>query len=94
MPLVSPSQLAPVSDLQRNYAFLIQKAKKTRLPLWILKNNKPEVVLLAPELLENFLSKIQRFEEEQALLAVSSYEQEKRSGVLKKTKKISSIFRS
>jgi len=87
------SQLAPVSDLQRNYAFLIQKVKETKLPLWVLKNNKPEAVLISPEIFEGFLLKLRQFEEQEALTAISFYEKEKKMGKLKKTKKISSLFK-
>lgn len=39
-------QTAPVHQLQKNYRSLINKAKEIKGPLYLLKNNQPESVLL------------------------------------------------
>lgn len=86
-------QIVSVSDLQRNYAALIKKAKKSGQPLLVLKKNKVEAILLNSTLFEEMARKAKLYEEKQALEAINSYETEKKKGTLKKMKTVDELFR-
>lgn len=85
-------QIVSVSDLQRNYAALIEKAKRSDQPLLVLKKNKVEVILLNSTLFEEMAQKAKLYEEKQALEAITVYETEKKRGKLRKMKKIEELF--
>lgn len=84
--------IASVSDFQRNYLSLINKAKKNNKPLMVLRNNKLEAVLLNTELFEEMAGKARLYEEEQALTAINNYKRDKQNRKLKKMKSISELF--
>lgn len=86
-------QIVSVSDLQRNYAALIEKAKKSGQPLLVLRKNKVEVILLNSTLFEDMAQKAKLYEEKQALEAINSYEIEKKKGSLRKMKTVDELFR-
>ncbi len=88
---VLPS-IASVSDFQRNYLSLINKAKKDNKPLMILRSNKLEAVLLNTELFQDLARKARLYEEKQALTAISNYKRDKQNRKLKKMKSISELF--
>ena len=81
-----------VSDLQRNYASLLKTLRMTQKPLLILKKNNLEAVILTPDLYQSMMEKMQVYDEEAALLAISNYKKEKTAKKLKKIKSISELF--
>lgn len=85
-------QIASVSDLQRNYAALIRKTKQSDGPLLVLKKNRLEAVLLSVTSFDELMKKVKFYEERQALEAVTSYENEKQKGKLKKMKTLNELF--
>lgn len=75
---------ASVQEIQRNYRRLLDKVKATRNPLFILRNNLPEAVILDVESWNALVKKMIHKEEHDALKAITSFESERRSGKLKK----------
>lgn len=74
-------QTVSAKDIQRNYRQIFNQAKKTKKPIIVLNNNKPDVAILDVKLLE---SMIQRIELTDALEAINTLEAERKSGTLKK----------
>ena len=73
-----------VQDLQRNYRKALDMAKSTKEPLFILKNNAPEAVVLDMESWGGLVDEKQRREMCDALMAIRVYKKEKTAGTLKK----------
>ncbi len=86
------SQLASISDLQRNYPELLRQLKKSQKPLLVLKNNLLEAVMLTPEAYKMLQEKITEYEEKDTLEAIRIYEKEKKAGKLKKMKRVDELF--
>lgn len=74
-------QTAPVHQLQRAYRSLINKAKRYKAPLYLLKNNKPESVLLDFNYWQTF---IKQLEEADLESSIKIAEQELEQGKVKK----------
>lgn len=87
-------QIVSVSELQRNYAALIEKAKRSGQPLLVLRKNKLEIILLNSTLFEEMAQKAKLYEEKQALEAIATYEIDKKKGKLKKMKNLNELFAS
>lgn len=90
---LSISQLASISDLQRNYAFLIERIKKTAKPLYLLRRNQPEVVLISVSDYEELVEKKRLYEEKMAFEAISDFEKDKKAGKLFVGKRGSDLFK-
>lgn len=82
MSTLTLSQLASVSDLQRNYNGLIDRVKKLSLPVFLLRRNEPEAVLVSVAEYNNMAEKISLFEETDTLRAVEEFEKDKKFGKL------------
>lgn len=76
-------ETASVAEIQRNYRKLLNKAKSTRSPLYILRNNFPEAVIVDVQSWNEIVRRLQREEERDALEAIREYEIEKKAGALK-----------
>lgn len=76
------SQLASISDLQRNYPALIGRIKKLAKPLFLLRRNQPEAVLVSVRAYEELIETKRRYEEELALKAIGEFERAKKEGRL------------
>ena len=79
---ISLSQLASVSDLQRNYNSLVKRVKKEARPLILLRRNEPEVVLVSVPHYEELMEKKKLYEEQDALEAIEEFEKDRKSGKL------------
>ena len=90
---IQADTLISVSELQRHYPSLLKKAKKSGVPLWLLKKNKPTAVLLDNDLFEKIAETARLYEQAEAQAAIFGYQQEKAAGNLKKMKSINSLFR-
>jgi len=84
--------LVSVSDLQRNYAGLLKNLNTTKKPLFVLKNNKPEAVIILPDLFQTMTERIRELEEKEALFALTVYKKEKQTNRLTKMKTIDELF--
>ena len=79
---ISLSQLASVSDLQRNYSFLIAKVKKMAKPLILLRRNEPEAVLVSLPHYEDLIEAKRLYEEQVAFKAIEEFEKDRKAGKL------------
>lgn len=59
--------IAQVAELQKNYRSLFDNVKKTRRPLFLLKQNKPDVVILEPNFFQEIAQKANLYEKNKAL---------------------------
>ncbi len=85
-------QMASVQELQRGYRKLLDSVKKTKEPLYLLRNNKPEVVILGLDKYEEMVEMTRKAEEADALEAVGIYEKEKKAGKLKSAKSLGELM--
>lgn len=93
MNIMTVSQLASISDLQRNYNSLIAKIKTLAQPIILLRRNKPEAVLVSVKSYEDLLEKQRLYEEKLALEAIEEFERDKRAGRLLIGKTAKDLFR-
>ncbi len=77
-----------VSDIQKNYRKIFDKARRTKEPVIVLSNNKPDVVIMDVESLELMNKKLEEFEIEDTLRAVEAGDRELKEG---KTKTVASL---
>lgn len=80
--------IASVRDMQRNYKTLFTIIKQTKKPLYLLSNNKPQVVVLDINFFENILQKMRVLEEQIVLDIVEEGLAEYKKG---KTKVLKSL---
>lgn len=72
-----------VSDVQRDYRKVFDKAKKTKEPVMVLRDNKPDVVISDSKTWDEIKNKIQEIELNQALEAIRVAKKEEKMGTLK-----------
>lgn len=89
---ISLSQLASISDLQRDYNSLIQRIKKFSEPVFLLRRNKPEAVLVSVEVYEKLLKEKEEYEEALALISIKHFESEKKRGKLRIGNKVADLI--
>lgn len=87
------SQLVSISELQRNYASLVEKVKKLAQPLFLLRRNEPEAVLISVAAYEELAEKSRLYEEKLALEAIEEFEKDKKVGKLFVGKTGSDLFK-
>lgn len=75
--------IVSVSDVQKNYRKIFDRAKKTRKPVVVMRGNKPEVAVIDVKTLDELQSKIEEAELAEALEAIRIGEEEKKTGKLK-----------
>jgi PHD/YefM family antitoxin component YafN of YafNO toxin-antitoxin module len=74
---------ASVQDMQRNYRKLLDKVKATKEPLFVLRNNVAEAVIVDVVSWHKIAAKLAKKEENELEYSVKIYEKEKRQGKLK-----------
>lgn len=82
-----------VSDMQKNYRKIFDTAKKTREPVIVLSNNKPDVAIIGYEDLENLRKVSYEAEIKDALIAITTGDRELKEGKTKKTKSLADLLR-
>lgn len=87
------SQLASVSDLQRNYVALIERIKKATQPLLLLRRNQPEAVLISVDAYDELAEKGRLYEEKMALEAIRRFDSAKKTKRLLVGKKGNDLFK-
>lgn len=93
MNTISLSQLASVSDLQRNYSGLIDRIKKLAVPVVLLRRNRPEAVLISIKTYEDMAEIKRLYEEMDTLRAIEEFEKDRRAGKLLVGKTGSDLFK-
>lgn len=73
-----------VSDLQRDYPMILRDAKKEGEPIYLMKQNKPEAVLLTIDRYESMYNRVYEFELAEAKEAIRISEEEFKNGTIKK----------
>lgn len=74
---------ASVQEIQRNYRKLLDKVKLTRRPLFLLRNNFPEAVIVDMQSWEELASRVVAQEEAVAQAAIEAFNKAKKEGKLK-----------
>ena len=69
-----------VREIQRNYKRVFEEVKKTKEPVVILKNNRPDVAIIDVYTLENLNKRLEEFELEDALRSAKLGMKEYRQG--------------
>lgn len=77
-----------IRELQRNYKKVFNEAKKSKKPIIVMKNNKPDVAVIDVKTLQELEKKIEELELEDAINSAKQGEKEYREG---KTVKASSL---
>ena len=77
-----------VSDIQKNYRKVFDRARKTKEPVIVLSNNKPDVVIMDIESLDLINKRLEELEIEDTLRAVEEGRKEYKEG---KTVKANSL---
>lgn len=84
---------ASVQELQRNYRKILDRAKATDKPIFVMRNNAPEAVIVSIDAWHASVEKTEAQELKLAEKAIKSYETEKKAGKLIKLKKdLSNLF--
>lgn len=87
------SQLASVSDLQRNYNGLLEKVRSLMGPIVLLRRNQPEAVILSIDEYKNLTEKTRIYEENEALKAIASFEKDRKEGKLMTATRAEDLFK-
>lgn len=74
--------LVSASDLQRDSARIINLAKNSDQPVFVVKNNKPQVAVVNLKRLQSLIDKEKDWEIKDALEAIKIGEEERKSGKL------------
>jgi prevent-host-death family protein len=79
-------------DIQQNYRALFNEVMDTQEPLFVLNNNKPEVVVLSLKAYEELSESKEEYELSLALKAIESYESAKKNNKLKKLSSLADLM--
>lgn len=82
MNTLTVSQLVSISTLQRDYASLVEQAKKMAQPLFLLRRNRPEAILISVPAYEEMAEKSRLYEEKLAMEAIAEFEKDRKTGRL------------
>lgn len=77
-----------VREIQRNYKKIFEEVKKSKKPIIVMKNNKPDVAVIDVKILAGLEKRIEELELEDALNSIKQGEKEYREG---KTVKANSL---
>lgn len=82
-----------VSDIQKNYRKVFDSAKKTKEPIVVLSNNKPDVAIIDYDSLENLRRIEYEAEVKDALLAIEEGDKALRRGKTIKANSIAELLK-
>lgn len=85
------SQTEPISSLPRDYAALLEKAKKQKRPIIFLKRNRSVGALLDWELLRELMKLKAEIKEKEALENILQSEKEYKAGKSKVLKSLGNL---
>lgn len=81
-------KIASSRDIQKNYRSLFDEVMNSEEPLFVLNNNKLEVVVISVKTFESLSQSREDYEQNMAQMAIENYKVEKKN---KKLKKLSSL---
>lgn len=76
-------QTASVQEMQRNYRKLLDKVKSSKNPLFILRNNVPEVVVIDVASWGKIAEKLVEKEYRESRKAIATFQNERKERTLK-----------
>jgi len=82
---------ASSGDIQRNYRSLFNEIMVSGEPLFVLNNNKPEVVIISIKTFEALTQSHNDYEQAMAQKAIANYKHEKQSGTLKELSSLADL---
>ncbi len=82
---------ASSKDIQQNYRTLFNEVMASEEPLFVLNNNKPEVVVISVKTFESLSQSREDYEQNMAQKAVENYLSEKKIGKLKKLSSLADL---
>lgn len=80
-------QTASVQEMQKSYRKLLDRVRSTKNPLFILRNNVPEVVIVDVSSWSNIVERLIDKEYKEARVAIKSFQKERKERKLKTLKK-------
>ena len=83
---------ASSKDIQKNYRALFNEVMDTEEPLFVLNNNKPEVVVISLKTFESLSQSREEYEQNMAQKAIENYELEKKNRKLKKLSSLADLI--
>lgn len=83
---------ASSKDIQKNYRTLFNEVMATEEPLFVLNNNKPEVVVISIKTFESLSQSREEYEQNMAQKAIENYELEKKTGKIKKLSSLADLI--
>ena len=83
---------ASSKDIQRNYRALFNEVMEKEEPLFVLNNNKPEVVIISVKAYESLSESKEEYEQGLAQKAIENYKLEKKNRKLKKLSSLSELI--
>lgn len=72
--------IVSASEIQRNYRKIFDKVKKTKEPVVVLRDNKPDVAVIDIEALSELKKRLEEFEIAETLRAVKEGRKELKRG--------------
>ena len=82
-----------VSDIQKNYRKIFDSAKKTKEPVIVLSNNKPDVAIIDYSSLEDLRKVAYEVQVKDALAAIAAGDREFEEGKTKKAKTLAELLK-
>lgn len=80
-----------VSDVQRDYRKVFDKAKRTKKAVMVMRDNKPDVAVIDAKVLADKEKRLEELEIEDALRAIKEGEEEYRTGKIKTAKSLAEL---
>ena len=90
MPKIMPKTTS-ATEIQKNYRALFDEVMASEEPLFVLNNNKPEVVVVSVKTFESLSESREEYEQNMAQKAVENYKAEKKAGKLKKLSSLANL---
>lgn len=87
------NNIVSTSDIQKNYRKIFDRAKRTKEKIVVLRDNKPDVVIIDAKTLEEKERKLEEFEIEDTLRAIKEGEEEYRKGKLITAKSLTDLLK-
>lgn len=84
-------KIASSKDIQKNYRSLFNEVMDSEEPLFVLNNNKPEVVVISIKTFESLSKSREEYEQNMAQRSIENYELEKKNGKLKKLSSLADL---
>lgn len=82
-----------VREIQRNYKRVFEEVKRTRNPVIVLKNNKPDVAIIDMKAFEDLNSRLEELELADALRSIEQGLLEHKSGKTKTAKSLADLLK-